>query len=123
MWQYNNTDELYHHGVLGMKWGRRRARSTSVSSSKKSRKRISDDASEARVIKKKKVNQMSNSELKKLNERMNLEQNYSNLVKQNSKVNKGMKFVASAAVTTGTVLTLYNNSGKLIQLGKKIAGM
>lgn len=29
MWQYNYTDELMHYGVLGMKWGHRKAANTS----------------------------------------------------------------------------------------------
>lgn len=24
MWQYQNTDELYHYGVIGMRWGHRK---------------------------------------------------------------------------------------------------
>lgn len=38
MWTYNYSDELYHYGVLGMRWGVRRARRKGTTYSYKSRK-------------------------------------------------------------------------------------
>ena len=110
---YDN--ELYHYGVLGMKWGVRRDRSRSSGSRRK--RSMSDDAREASAIKKKKVSQMSNAELKKLNERSRLEQEYSRL--NPGAVRKGWKFVAGAAGIMGTTLAVYNNSNQLVQIGKK----
>lgn len=114
--------ELYHYGVLGMKWGRRKNRKSGLKNGvvrqKTSVDTRSDDAKTAAKIKTKKVSEMSNQELRTINERTRLEQEYSRL--NPNLVKKGTKIVAATAATMGTVMNLYNNSDKLVNLGKKL---
>lgn len=85
-------NELMHYGVLGMKWGVRRSQAQLARIGKKSKKQgWSDDATAAAEIKTKKLKQMSNTELRKLNERTRLENEYKNLHKRKS---AGGKFVS-----------------------------
>lgn len=116
---YRNPYELYHYGVKGMKWGIRKEHRSSDSRKKRSKMEDwSDDAKEANQISKKKVSQMSNAELQQLNNRKNLEQQYSRL--NPSTISRGMKYVATAATITGTAITLINNSDKIIKIGKDV---
>ena len=92
-----DNNELQHWGVKGMKWGVRRSRLSSDSSSSR-RSSKSEDYVRAKALKKKKLSQLSNSELKELNNRMQLEQNYRNLKKQ--RVSAGQKFVKDVAYET-----------------------
>lgn len=117
MWQYQNTDELYHHGILGMKWGIRRYQNKDGSLTPIGKKRYkSRDYIDARKIKKKKISQMSNQELRRLNERQKLETQYK---QNNSRLKKGAAAVIGTAAVIGAVSTIYKKSPELIKSGKR----
>lgn len=84
---------LKHFGIPGMKWGRRKARSTMKSVKKKLRspkKNQSDDYKKTTTLRKKKIHQLSNAELKVINERLQLERSYKDLSSKD--VSPGRKF-------------------------------
>ena len=118
-------DFLEHYGVKGMRWGKRKGktdRSTPIPKTKPT-KVVSADAAAAKKardkVKEKGLSSLSNDELKKLNERMQLERNYSNLIGQNkSTVDKGHDHVKSTmalAKTAQEIYGIYNSPlGKLV---------
>lgn len=117
MWEYNNLDELYHHGILGMRWGVRRFQRKNGSLTPRGKKRrMSQDAVEAKKLGKKKLYEMSNDEIKTLNKRKQLETDYKRLNK--GQIAKGMAIVGSTAAFTASVITIKNNAPQLIKSGK-----
>ena len=79
----STSGEIKHYGVLGMKWGVRKA-------DKKARKTPSDDYKTAKEIKKKKPKAMSNKEMSTLLTRQRLEQEYKRL--NPTAIDAGRKF-------------------------------
>ena len=107
-------DFLEHIGVKGMKWGVRRKSSRSAEKS--------SDYKQVSSLRKKPASALSNKELKELNERLNLEQNFNRL--NPGKVSSGKKQAEAIIATVGVAFTVYNmiNSpaGKaFINIGKR----
>lgn len=121
------SSSLSHHGVMGMKWGVRRYQPYPSGSTQKGKeigkaakvkqRPISDDAKKAKEIRKKSVDEMSNAELRALNDRDQLEQNHKRL--NPKKIKKVKNVVGGMVATTGTVLALYNNGNSIIKIGKE----
>lgn len=117
-----DNNELYHYGVLGMKWGVRRARSGS--SSKTGKKQSAYEHEDySQTHSKKSVKSMSDAELRRRLNRLQMEKQYKDI--QPRTINKGKKYVntfikagATVATVTTTGLTIYNNVDKI----KKIIG-
>lgn len=126
MWVYYTSDELYHHGILGMKWGVHRSRSSTGESSSGSRQHkkapveINEDY--ARAHSKKSVKSMSNAELKQRIQRFNDEKQYAQLNAQlnPSKVQQGRIKAAKLVGVMGTVSALYAGGKKMVDIGKEV---
>ena len=136
----NDIDDfLAHYGVKGMKWGVRRDRGSSGSSSKgranasdassKPKKpakrkedlsRYSDDKLASKLSEKKGLDALSDAELSRLTKRMQLEQSYRELsAKRPREKSKGEKFLQGAKILgqSANQITEFINS----PAGKKIA--
>ena len=94
---------LAHYGVLGMKWGvRKKSKSRSNGFSFGSHKHYSKDYTDTKDIRKKSSKELSNDQLRVLNKRMGLEQDYNRL--STSAVHKGEAY-AKRALAVGTLAT------------------
>lgn len=100
----DRVDEyLMHYGVLGMKWGKRKARAskTSVQAPKKRR--------------------MSNKELQARIKRLKLEKEFAQLTAsppKTSRVEQLVKGAGTVAALSASAVTIYNNMNKIAKIYK-----
>lgn len=102
MWEYNyyNPNELYHYGVLGMKWGRRKAKATRSTSPKKTKKMTADEKKKASMRKDVKNRRtLSDADLKKKIERIKSEKQLKDLT--NEEIAPGKKFISDVLSSSG----------------------
>lgn len=96
-----DNNELYHYGVLGMRWGVRRS-PDQLARARHRKDEIHDDYKKAHS--KKSIKAMSNDELRSRNNRLNMEKQYKDLSKKTSIGKKMVKaYVAGAATIAGVV--------------------
>lgn len=127
---------LKHYGIPGMRWGIRRSTTSGVGGSTAKlgkAKTAADEGSKiagegvnitrslgnAKAAKRKEdLSKLSDDELRSRINRMNLEQQYSNL--NGSQVSKGQVYARSALEVTGSVLAIGSSAVAIVLAMKKI---
>lgn len=121
-YEENYDDFLQHYGVLGMKWGKRKARST-VSSNKKPKSTKNTTTSKPKPKPKPTQRELSDEELRAVINRMRLEREYADLQYRSSsraKVENVVKAMGTAALLTTSVVKIYNNMNTICKVVKAI---
>ena len=117
-YEENYEDFLQHYGVLGMKWGHRKARSTS-SYNKKPKSTKNTTTSKPKPTRR----ELSDEELRAIINRMRLEREYADLKYRSSsraKVENVVKAMGTAALLTTSVVKIYNNMNTICKVVKAI---
>ena len=117
-YEENYDDFLQHYGVLGMKWGHRKARSTS-SSNKKPKSTKNTTTSKPKQTQR----ELSDEELRAVINRMRLEREYADLqyrASSRAKVENVVKTVGTAALLTTSVVKIYNNMNTICKVVKAV---
>ena len=100
----DRVDEyLMHYGVLGMKWGKRKARASNSSEQAPKKRR------------------MSNKELQSRIKRLKMEKEYAQLTAsppKTSKIDQLVKGAGTIATLSTSALVIYNNMDKIAKIYK-----
>ena len=123
-YEENYDDFLQHYGVLGMKWGHRKARSTSSSNKKpKSTKNTTTSKPKPKPKPKPSQRQLSDDELRAVVNRMRLEREYADLTyraSSRSKVESVVRTIGTVAALTTSAVKIYENLNKLSKVAKMV---
>lgn len=114
-------DVLIHYGILGMKWGVRRYQNKDGSLTSAGKKRYSNNDNIKEVPqknteepKKKSVKDMSDEELRREVNRMQLEQNYLRMTGQNIEKGKSAAEIALGKMKESFISTVAQKSGQIL---------
>ena len=122
-YEENYDDFLKHYGVLGMKWGKRKARSTVSSNNKSKSTAITKPKQTPKPKSKPTQRRLSDAELRAVVNRMRLEREYADLTyraSSRSKVERVVRTIGTVAALTTSAVKIYENLNKLSKIAKMV---